>query len=84
MLNQSSWEDDLITLEDAIRYAAALADFTSSDEYAVVGYPAPLSFMEQLMQEFGSAEPEIGINKFLNYQPGKFYARLPYELELSF
>ena len=64
--------------------AAALADFTSSDEYAVVGYPAPLSFMEQLMQQFGSAEPEIGINKFLNYQPGKFYARLPYELELSF
>lgn len=76
--------DEIGTLEDAIRYAAALADFTSSDEYAVVGYPAPLSFMEQLMQEFGSAEPEIGINKFLNYQPGKFYARLPYELELSF
>ena len=76
--------DEIGTLEDAIRYAAALADFTSSDEYAVVGYPAPLSFMEQLMQQFGSAEPEIGINKFLNYQPGKFYARLPYELELTF
>ena len=69
--------DEIGTLEDAISYAAALADLTSSDQYSVVGYPAPLTFFEQLMEQLGdSKDPEISV--WLNYEPGKYYARIPY------
>ena len=70
--------DEIGTLEDAISYAAALADMNSSDEYSVVGYPAPLTFIEQLMEQFGGSKTEDEISVWLNYEPGKYYARLPY------
>ena len=70
--------DEIGTLEDAISYAAALADLTSSDQYSVSGYPAPLTFFEQLMEQFGGSNTEQEISVWLNYEPGKYYARLPY------
>ncbi len=70
--------DEIGTLQDAISYAAALADLTSSDQYSVMGYPAPLSFFEQLMEQFGGSNTEQEISVWLNYEPGKYYARLPY------
>ncbi len=70
--------DEIGTLEDAISYAAALADLTSSDQYSVSGYPAPLTFFEQLMEQFGGSNSEQEISVWLNYEPGKYYARLPY------
>jgi protease-4 len=73
--------DEIGTLEDAISYAAALADLTSSDEYSVAGYPAPLSFIEQLMEQFGGST-DTDVSVWLSYQPGKFYARLPYNYEI--
>ena len=73
--------DEVGGLQDAISYAAALADMTSSDDYSVVGYPTPPTFLEQLMEQFGGkTEDEISV--FLNYQPGKMYARLPYNYEI--
>ena len=87
--------DEIGTLEDAIAYAAALADFHSSDEYKVVGYPQPLTMMEELLMSFGQApeEPSIladtpfaGIAKAAKAltaeQPSAVYARLPYLLEI--
>ena len=87
--------DEIGTLEDAIAYAAALADFYSSDEYKVVGYPQPLTVMEELLMSFGQApeEPAIladtpfaGIAKaakeLTKEQPSAVYARLPYMLEI--
>ena len=70
--------DEIGTLEDAISYAAALADMNSSDEYSVVGYPAPLTFIEQLMEQFSGSKTEDEVSVWLNYEPGKYYARLPY------
>ena len=74
--------DEIGTLEDAISYAAALADLTSSDQYSVSGYPAPLTFFEQLMEQFGGSNTEQEISVWLNYEPGKYYARLPYNYDI--
>ena len=74
--------DEIGTLQDAISYAAALADLTSSDQYSVSGYPAPLTFFEQLMEQFGGSNSEQEISVWLNYEPGKYYARLPYNYDI--
>jgi protease-4 len=74
--------DEIGTLQDAISYAAALADLTSSDQYSVAGYPAPLTFFEQLMEQFGGSNSEQEISVWLNYEPGKYYARLPYHYDI--
>jgi protease-4 len=74
--------DEIGTLQDAISYAAALADLTSSDQYSVAGYPAPLTFFEQLMEQFGGSNSEQEISVWLNYEPGKYYARLPYNYDI--
>ena len=87
--------DEIGTLEDAIAYAAALADFHSSEEYKVVGYPKPLTLVEEFMMSFGQTpqEPYVladtpfaGIAKaaqsLTKEQPSAVYARLPYMLEI--
>ena len=85
--------DEIGTLEDAISYAAALADLTSSDQYAVVGYPAPPTFMEQILEQFngsGSGENDIRFGSFHfvipdfdRESPMKVYARMPYLYEIK-
>lgn len=67
--------DEIGTLEDAISYAASLADL---ETYSVSGYPTPPSFMEQLMEQFGGGSGS-DVSVWLNYEPGKMYARLPYD-----
>ena len=87
--------DEIGTLEDAIRYAAALADFHSSDQYKVVGYPQPLSIFEQLLSSMGQnmEEPYVladtpfaalsgAVEALKPGQPGAAYARLPYALDI--
>ena len=87
--------DEIGTLEDAIAYAASLADLHSSDEYRVVGYPQPLSFMEEMMLSFGKGGREPGILSGTPFEalgkavgslkarePGRVYARLPYALDI--
>ena len=86
--------DEIGTLEDAISYAAALADLHSSDEYSVVGYPKPLTFMEELLMSFGKTqEPSIladtpfagmekGLEALKSQNTGLIYARLPYALDI--
>lgn len=86
--------DEIGTLEDAISYAAALADLHSLDEYSVVGYPKPLTFMEELLMSFGKTqEPSIledtpfagmekGLEALKSQNTGLIYARLPYALEI--
>ena len=86
--------DEIGTLEDAISYAAALADLHSSDEYSVVGYPKPLTFMEELLMSFGKTqEPSIladtpfagmekGLEALKSQETGLIYARMPYALDI--
>ena len=83
--------DEIGTLEDAIQYAAALADLLSSDDYGVVAFPKPLTFVEQLMEGMAPQEPSIlsgtpfeGLAReaaaLQAGDPAKAYARLPYSL----
>ena len=86
--------DAIGTLEDAVAYAAALADFHSSDEYVVYDYPEPLTWMEQLVMQFGgSDEPTIlsgtpfealgpAISALKANHPAVPYARLPYAMDI--
>ena len=87
--------DEIGTLDDAIAYAAALADLHSSDEYKVVGYPRPLTFAEQLMSSFGKSQQEPSVLsgtpfagmagsllELKKQQPGVVYARLPYAFDI--
>ena len=87
--------DELGTLQDAIVYAALLADFHSSDEYCVVSYPEPLTPFQELMMQFGSGREEPSILSGTPFeglgpavatlkanQPGVIYARLPYAFDI--
>ena len=88
--------DEIGTLEDAVAYAAVLADLHSSDEYSVVAYPKPLTLMEQLMMSFGQSPEGPSILSGTPFQalepairalqqggrPERVYARLPYALEI--
>ncbi len=82
--------DEIGTLQDAISYAAALADLPSSDDYSVASYPAVPSFFEQLMSQLGGSgfgsDSRLGMDGRLRalktYAPGRFYARLPYDFEI--
>ena len=54
--------DELGTLEDAIAYAASMGGDPDVSSWNVVGYPKPLSVMEQIMAQFGkggSMEEEV-------------------------
>jgi len=76
--------DEIGTLQDAISYAAALADLPSSDDYSVASYPAVPSFFEQLMSQLGGSGmgEDIRLRVLKSYEPGRFYARLPYDYEI--
>lgn len=88
--------DEIGTLEDAIAYAAALADMHSADEYNVVGYPAAPTMMEQLLESFGGATDtpsilsgttfsgmEDAISLVKEGKPSAVYARLPYFMTIK-
>ena len=87
--------DEIGTLEDAIAYAASLAELYSSDGYSVVGYPQPLTLVEEFMSSLGQRyeEPSIlsgtpfealgkAVGALKAQEPGLVYARLPYALEI--
>lgn len=87
--------DEIGTLEDAIAYAASLAELYSSDGYSIVGYPQPLTLVEEFMSSLGQRyeEPSIlsgtpfealgkAVGSLKAQEPGLVYARLPYALEI--
>ena len=87
--------DEIGDLEDAVAYAAALADYHSSDEYTVCDYPEPLTPIQQLMMQLGGtgSEPSIlsdtpfealgpAVSALKAQEPGVVYARLPYSIEM--
>jgi len=63
--------DEIGTLEDAVRYAAALAGEKDIDKWNVCGYPKPLSTLEMLMEQFGSNKEE---DKILGSLEGTAFA----------
>ncbi len=73
--------DEIGSLQDAISYAAALADLPASDDYAVASYPAVPSFFEQLISQLSGLDTgsDVRLKLLKSYEPGRFYARLPYD-----
>ena len=57
--------DEIGTLEDALRYTASVAGDSDLDNWNVVAYPKPMSFMEQLKQQLGKGnKEEVMVNAF--------------------
>ena len=87
--------DEIGGLREAVDYAASLAGYVSKSDYHVVGYPAPLSRTEQIMQLISGRKegpsllagtPFEGLGKTLrglrDNEPTQAYARLPYDIEI--
>lgn len=87
--------DEIGTLEDAISYAASLAGI-ANEEIKTVAYPAPMNFMEQLLESMGQSNdgPSIldgtpfqgldsEIKSIVAGNPGKPMARLPYAYDIK-
>ena len=90
--------DEIGTLEDAIAHAASLAGYQSASEYKVVGYPRPLTMMEELMQQIQPTNDERisamlkgtvfeGMGKAVKdlkaNEPAKAYALMPYDIAIQ-
>jgi len=87
--------DEIGGLRQAVDYAASLAGYVNKSDYKVVGYPAPLSTSEQLMQLFSGQKdtPSIlagtpfevfgeALSALDGNDPTEVYARLPYDIEI--
>ena len=68
--------DEIGTLEDAIIYAASLAGDPKVSSWNVVGYPKPLTMMEQLMAQLGKGNnPEEAVTNILEGTPMESVAK---------
>jgi protease-4 len=87
--------DEIGGLRQAVDYAASLAGYVSKSDYKVVGYPAPLSAMDQLLQSIGGwkEEPSIlagtpfealgkSLGRLRKDDALQVYARIPYDIEI--
>ena len=62
--------DELGTLEDAIIYAASMAGDPRVEDWNVVGYPKPLTMMEQIMAQLGKKDnTEEAVSNILEGTP---------------
>ncbi|MBR4687823.1 MAG: signal peptide peptidase SppA, partial [Bacteroidales bacterium] len=82
--------DEIGGLREAVDYAASLAGFVNKSDYRVVGFPAPLSWSDQLLEMISGRkdEPSIlagtpfeefgkALKDLRENEPSKVYARLP-------
>ena len=87
--------DEIGGLREAVDYAASLTAYMNKSDYRVVGFPAPLSKADQIMEMISGRkdEPSIlagtpfeALGKSLRglreNEPTQVYARLPYEIEI--
>ncbi|MBR5661467.1 MAG: signal peptide peptidase SppA [Bacteroidales bacterium] len=63
--------DEIGTLEDAIAYAASMGGDPDVASWNVVGYPKPLTMVQQMMRQFGSkgTDPEEIVENVLEGTP---------------
>ena len=89
--------DEIGTLQDAILYAASLAGYEAEKEYKVVGYPRPLTMMEQVMMSLNNTKDDgltaalkgtafegiaTAVKDLKANDPAKAYALMPYSIEI--
>lgn len=88
--------DEIGGLREAVDYAASLAGFVNKSDYRVVGFPAPLSRSDQLLEMISGRkdEPSIlagtpfeefgkALKDLRENEPSKVYARLPYDIQIQ-
>ena len=88
--------DEIGGLREAVDYAASLAGFVNKSDYRVVGFPAPLSWSDQLLEMISGRkdEPSIlagtpfeefgkALKDLRENEPSKVYARLPYDIQIQ-
>ena len=89
--------DEIGTLQDAIAHAASLAGYEAEMEYKVIGYPRPLTMMEQFMETMGGNKDDgltaalkgtafegiaTAVKDLKAHTPAKAYALMPYDIEI--
>ena len=89
--------DEIGTLQDAILYASSLAGYQSEKEYKVIGYPRPLTTMEQIMESLNGSKDDgltaalkgtafegiaTAVKSLKANEPAKAYALMPYNIEI--
>ncbi|MBR4756351.1 MAG: signal peptide peptidase SppA [Bacteroidales bacterium] len=68
--------DEIGTLEDAIAYAASMGGEPEMTEWDVVGYPKPLSMMEQILAQLGKGgSTEEAVSNILDGTPMESVAK---------
>ena len=88
--------DEIGGLREAVDYAASLAGFVNKSDYRVVGFPAPLSRSDLLLEMISGRkdEPSIlagtpfeefgkALKDLRENEPSKVYARLPYDIQIQ-
>ena len=88
--------DEIGGIREAVDYAASLAGFVNKSDYRVVGFPAPLSRSDQLLEMISGRkdEPSIlagtpfeefgkALKDLRENEPSKVYARLPYDIQIQ-
>ncbi|MBQ9462710.1 MAG: signal peptide peptidase SppA [Bacteroidales bacterium] len=71
--------DEAGTLADAIEYAAELAGDPNINNWNVKGYPAPLSFMEQMTTALSGKKPDYTVRLAKELTTPRIVALLPFE-----
>ena len=71
--------DEAGTLADAIEYAAELAGDPNINNWNVKGYPAPLSFMEQMTTALSGKKPDYTVRLAKEHTTPRIVALLPFE-----
>ena len=74
--------DEIGTLEDAINYAAVLADDPDLSNWTVKGYPAVPNMMQSMMSSIGGEKEDFTVKVAKQLKSAKIVARLPYEIKL--
>ena len=89
--------DEIGTLQDAIAYAASLAGYEAETEYKVIGYPRPLTMIEQVMESINGKQDDgltaalkgtafegiaDAVKSLKANEPAKAYALMPYSIEI--
>ena len=87
--------DEIGGLREAVDYAASLAGYITRSDYKVVGYPAPLTMSQQLMQLLSGLKDEPSVLSGTPFEalgrtlsglkenrPTQVYARLPYDIDI--
>lgn len=77
--------DEIGTLEDAINYAAEISGEPDLKEWAITGYPAPISALDQFLAYLGGSmdEETVFMRRFSHLTKPQILARMPYEMILQ-